>query len=161
MQISSPFDRVVCTPHNNGGVLSFHVFVFNVCFLPNMDLRGWSGVAKVSCIWHHWGAQLILAYSWARPAILVEGRCFYFSVSSLSFLFLFLPSPSLLSLLLSLFSLSLGDDTKWPTKVEVSSNPNSISQSKNMDLKRLHRPFITGHTNRRNTGILPKYPRRI
>ena len=35
---------------------------------------GWSGVAKVSCILHHWGIQLILAYSWARPAILVAGK---------------------------------------------------------------------------------------
>ena len=31
--------------------------------------------------------------------------------------------------LLSLFSLSLGDDTKWPTRVDVSLNPNTISQS--------------------------------
>ena len=53
------------------------------------------------------------------------------SVSSLSFLFLFLPCPSLSSLLLSLlslFSLSLGDDTKWPTRVDVSLNPNTINQ---------------------------------
>ena len=37
---------------------------------------GWSGGAKVLCILHHWGVQLILAYSWARPAILVvrKGR---------------------------------------------------------------------------------------
>ena len=57
---------------------------------------------------------MILAYSWARPAILVAGKgtgeCFY-SVFSLSFLFLFLPCPSLSSLL-SLLSFSLGDDTK-------------------------------------------------
>ena len=37
---------------------------------------------KVSCILHHWGVQLILAYSWARLAILVAGKgrreCFYF-----------------------------------------------------------------------------------
>ena len=31
---------------------------------------GWSDVAKVSCILRHRGIQLILAYSWARPAIL-------------------------------------------------------------------------------------------
>ena len=72
-------------------------------------------MAKVSCILRHRGVQLILAYSWARPAILVigkgRGECFISSVSSLSFLFLFLPCPSLSSLL-SLFSLSLGDDTK-------------------------------------------------
>ena len=35
---------------------------------------GWSGVAKVSCILRHQGVQMILAYSWARPAILVAGR---------------------------------------------------------------------------------------
>ena len=69
-------------------------------------------MAKVSC---HMGVQLILAYSWARPAVVAgKGRweCFMSSVSSLSFLFLFLPCPSLSSLLLSLLPLSLGDDTK-------------------------------------------------
>ena len=35
---------------------------------------GWSGGVKVLCILHHWGIQLILAYSWARPAILVVGK---------------------------------------------------------------------------------------
>ena len=37
-------------------------------------LRGWLGVAKVSCILRHLGVQLILAYSWTRPAILVAGK---------------------------------------------------------------------------------------
>ena len=64
----------------------------------------------VSFILHHRGIQLILAYSWARPAILVAGKgrgwnVFISSVSSLSFLFLFLPYPSLSSSLLSLLSL--------------------------------------------------------
>ena len=36
--------------------------------------RGWSGGAKVLCILHHWGVKLILACSWARPAILVVGK---------------------------------------------------------------------------------------
>ena len=40
----------------------------------NVHKRGWSGGAKVLCILHHWGVQLILAYSWARPAILVVGK---------------------------------------------------------------------------------------
>ena len=31
-------------------------------------------MAKVSCILCHWGVQLILAYSWAMPAILVAGK---------------------------------------------------------------------------------------
>ena len=38
------------------------------------QFRGWLGGAKVLCILHHWGVQLILAYSWARPAILVVGK---------------------------------------------------------------------------------------
>ena len=87
---------------------------------PSSSSWRWSGGAKVLCILHHRGVQLILAYSWARPAVLVVGKgrggmFFISSVSSLSFLFLFLPCPSLSSpllSLLSLFSLSLGDDTK-------------------------------------------------
>ena len=39
-----------------------------------LELWRWSGGAKVLCILHHWGVQLILAYSWARPAILVVGK---------------------------------------------------------------------------------------
>ena len=43
-----------------------------------MSIWGWSGGAKVSCfLCHrggHRGVQLILAYSWARPAILVAGK---------------------------------------------------------------------------------------
>ena len=35
---------------------------------------GWSGGAKVLCILDHRGVQLILAYSWVRPAILVVGK---------------------------------------------------------------------------------------
>ena len=81
-------------------------------------------MAMVLCILCHWGVQLILAYSWARPAILVAGKvrggggmflfCFF---TFIPVLFLPCPSllsplPSLLSPLLSLFSLSLGDDTK-------------------------------------------------
>ena len=79
-------------------------------------IRGWSGVAKVSCILRHRGVQLILANSLARPAILVAGKGRGGGdVLFLLFLFLFLPYPSLSSpllSLLSLFSLSLGDDTK-------------------------------------------------
>ena len=85
----------------------------------------------MSCILRHRGVRLILAYSWARLAILVAGKgrgemFFISSVSSLSFMFLFLPCPSLSSLLLSL--LSLGDNTKFPTRVDVSLNPNTINQ---------------------------------
>ena len=35
---------------------------------------GWLGEAKASCILRHLGIRLILAYSWARPAILVAGK---------------------------------------------------------------------------------------
>ena len=66
---------------------------------------------------------------------------FISSVSPLSFLFLFLPCPSLSSLLLSLlspFSLSLGDDTKWPTRVDVSLNPNTVKSS---GRTRAHGPY--------------------
>ena len=31
-------------------------------------------MAKVSCILRHWGVQLILAYSWARPVVLVADK---------------------------------------------------------------------------------------
>ena len=72
--------------------------------------RGWLGGAKVSCILCHRDVELILAYSWARPVILVAGKgrrenVFISSVSSLSFLFLFLLCSSLSSLL-SLSSIS-------------------------------------------------------
>ena len=53
----------------------------------------------------------------------VEGEIFISSVSSLSFIFFLLPYPrhsSPLLSLLSIFSLSLGDDTKWPTMVDMS-----------------------------------------
>ena len=83
----------------------------------NTEAWGWSGGAKVSCILRHQGVQMILAYSWARPAIVVAGKvrggCFISSVSSLSFLFLFLPCPSLSFPLLSfLFSPFLWETTQ-------------------------------------------------
>ena len=49
------------------------LFVVFYRLLSKID-GGWSGGAKVLCILHHWGVQLILAYSWARPAILVVGK---------------------------------------------------------------------------------------
>ena len=57
----------------------------------------------MACILRHGGVQLILAYSGARPAILVAGKgrggifFFFSSVSLLSFLLLFLPCPSIIS----------------------------------------------------------------
>ena len=76
-------------------------------------------MATVSCILRHLGVQLILAYSLARPAILAAGKgrggMIYFSGFFTFIPVLFLRCPSLSSpllSLLSLFSLSLGDDTK-------------------------------------------------
>ena len=68
---------------------------------------GWSGGAKGSCILCHQSVQLILAYSWARPAILVkvEGECFYsfcffpFNPVPLSSLFLSFVSSTTVSFL--------------------------------------------------------------
>ena len=61
------------------------------------------------------GRPTDMAYSWARPAILAAGKGTGAMFICLLFLhcpsFSFLPYPSL-SCLLSLFSLSLGDDTK-------------------------------------------------
>ena len=112
----------------------FIISAFSV--IRSRILGGWSGGAKVLCILHHWGVQLILAYSWARPTILVVGKgrggmflfllfLHFHSCSS------FFPVPPfhLLYSLLSLFSLSLGDDTNWPSRVDVSLNPNTINQS--------------------------------
>ena len=78
-----------------------------------------NGEAKVSCILLHRGVQLILAYSWTRPAVLAAGKgrggFFLFLLFLHCHSFSFLPCPSHLSPILSLlflFSLSLGDDTK-------------------------------------------------
>ena len=75
------------------------------CVLPSQPW-GWSGVAKVSCILRHQGIQLILAYSWVRPAIFVAGKgreeCFYFFC-----FFTFIPVPlSPLSVSFILFTIS-------------------------------------------------------
>ena len=94
-------------------------------FLTYFLWGGW-----VSCVLHHRGVQLVLAYSWARPAVLAAGmgRGGMFLV----LLFLYFhsnfsspthhpspppplhtpPHPFLSCPLLSLFSLSLGDNTK-------------------------------------------------
>ena len=65
--------------------------------LPTSVHEVQGGGAKVSCILRHQGIQLILAYSWARHAILIAGKgsggmiflCFFTFIpvplSSLSF----------------------------------------------------------------------------
>ena len=73
-------------------------------------------------------------YSWARPAILAPGKgrggmflflLFLHCHSCFSLLSL---SSSLLSLP-CLVSLSLGDDTQWPTRADVSLNPKTVNVS--------------------------------
>ena len=70
----------------------------------------------MSFILHYWGVQLILAFSWARPAILVGGKgrggmlLFLFPFFSLSFLFAFFPVP--LYYLFYLFSPFLWETTQ-------------------------------------------------
>ena len=91
-----------------------------------------SGAAKMSCILRHWGVQLILAYSWARSAILVAGKGREGMFLFLLFLH-FYSCPSLLAvplfhLLYYLFSLSLGGDTRWPTNADMSLNPSTTNQ---------------------------------
>ena len=88
--------------------------------LTSSTLRGCSGVGKVLCILRHQVVQLILAYIWAGPAILVAGKgrggmflfllfLHFYSCSS------FIPVPlfHLLYYLFYLFSpFLLGNDTK-------------------------------------------------
>ena len=69
------------------------VLIYSICFvivsfsshllsMPREGYRGWLDEAMVSCILRHRGVQQILAYSWARHAILAAGKgrggCFYF-----------------------------------------------------------------------------------
>ena len=110
-------------------------------FCRCIECRGW-GVVRwcegVMCVLCHRGVQLILAYSWARPAILVVGK----GRGGMFLFLLFLPFHSCSSffpvplfhlfyymyLFYLFFSLSLGDDTKWPTRVDMSLNSNTINQ---------------------------------
>ena len=64
----------------------------------------WSGVVKVSCILRLQGVQLILAYSWARPAILVAGK-------GRGGMFLFLLLYTIIPVFLSSLSLSFISST--------------------------------------------------
>ena len=92
----------------------------------------WGGWVRQRCRESHvtGASNCNMIYRWARPAVLAAGKGregFFFISSALSFIFLsplFLSSP-LLSLL-SLFSLSLGDDTNSPTRVYLSLNSNTI-----------------------------------
>ena len=46
----------------------------SVCVCVGGGRGAGSSVSKVSCIYRHRGVKLILAYSWARPAILIAGK---------------------------------------------------------------------------------------
>ena len=100
---------------------------------------GWLGEAKVSCILHHWGVQLILAYSWARPAILaagvrVEGGMFLFFLFLHFCSFSFLPCLPLSFMSSTISSISLLPFSgRGPTRIDVSLNPYTINQSKLSD----------------------------
>ena len=119
-------------------IKSHLIWIYTVC-IGICTSQGWLDEVLL-CILHHRGVQLILAYSWDRPAILAAGKgrggLFLFLASSLLFIFLFLPCSLLSHLLyslLSLFSLSLGDDTKWPTRVD----PKTINFYQSTGLKGL------------------------
>ena len=90
-------------------IIYYYVYHDQLSFSQNW---GWLGVAKVLCILCHRGIQLILAYSWARPAILVAGKgrggMFYF----FNF-FTFIPVP-LSSLSLSFISCTISSISFLP-----------------------------------------------
>ena len=92
--------RICLNPLHNQVSLVLHIILRNAIVYIALDekrirlntflispkpygvFKGWSGGAKVSGISRHRGVQLILAYDWARPAILVAGKdigeCFHF-----------------------------------------------------------------------------------
>ena len=82
------------------------------CSVWPMCIWGWLGVVKVPCILCHRSVQLILAYSWARLAILVAGKgrgeCFHFIC-----FFTFIPIP-LSSLSLSSISSTISSVSFLP-----------------------------------------------
>ena len=71
------YSYVVCESALFQSCWNFLIMVYTFCHLSNIldtDILGWLGEAKVSCSFYHWGAQLILAYSRARPAVLAAGK---------------------------------------------------------------------------------------
>ena len=51
-----------------------NVWAISTLIITSCCTCGWLGGAKVLCIFCHRGIQLILAYGWARFAILVAGK---------------------------------------------------------------------------------------
>ena len=70
--IKYTLQEVLCLCSSN--VCPYYVFTSNFEKLKRTVWGEWSGGAKVSCTSRHRGVQLILAYSWARPAIVVAGK---------------------------------------------------------------------------------------
>ena len=106
------------------------------------------------------GVQLIFAYSWARPAILAEGKgrggnVFISSVSLLSFIFLSPLSLSFISSTVSYLSSPFFWETtqKWPTSVDVSLNSNSIKSITRCPVTK-QAPFIGLWTNRHSVSVV-------
>ena len=64
----------VCLVLHFPGLSCQHLLAWHgsVAFVRN-SICGWLGEEKMLCILRHRGIQLILAYSWAMPAILVAG----------------------------------------------------------------------------------------
>ena len=85
----------------------------------------------------------------------VEGECFYFFCFFTFIYFPFSPVPlfHLLYCLLSLFPLSLGDNAKWPTRVDVSLNPNSIKSVTRCAVTK-HGPFTDLRTNKNSVSVV-------
>ena len=116
----------------------------------------------------HGGVHLIhvVAYIWERPAVLASGKgeCFYFYCFSLSFISLVHLCPSLSSpllSLLSLFSLSLGDDAKWPTRVEVSLNPNTTINHVEPFVEGRLRVYSYSHAPLTKMAAIPIYAKKV
>ena len=104
----------------------------------------WFGEAKVSCILLTWASNWYWLTVWqgllSLQQVWVEGECLFFfyffcffTFIPLHFLFLPCPSLHLLYYIFYLFSLSLGDVTKWATRVNVSLN--SKTESINLNFK--------------------------
>ena len=123
----------LCTylPWNRNLVQAITSRLFEIIwYLVGEGVVGWGKSVLLSVT-----VQLILAYSLARPAVLAAGKgrggmflfllFLHFHSFSSSF-----PVPlfHLLYYLFYLSSLSLGDNTKWPTRVDVSLNPNSVKK---------------------------------
>ena len=107
---------------------AFYSFIWQVGILPLKVVEYGEGFVYLALP----GRPIDTGLQWARQAIHVAGKGFGdFFISSLTFLFHFIPRTSLSSPLLLLqshFSLSLGDDAKWPTRVDESLSPKTINQ---------------------------------